>query len=657
MNRLSLVKAANTEACQQPQPPASFMCGPTVDFETACVQQLFEAQVQRTPDAIAVELEGNALTYRELNQRANALAHHLRSRGVGPDVLVGVSLERSLDLIVAVYAILKAGGAYVPLDPTYPSERLHYMATAVPLKCLLTHSSCAALYAGLSGIELVLLDENRSIMDDAGLGDPEPWATGANIIYVIFTSGSTGQPKAAAVYHHGFSNLVEWFVREFEISKRDHALLISSLSFDLTQKNLFATLISGGSLHLQPPGAYDLAVLTKLIREHGITLINCTPSAFYPLVEPFDEKVALPLASLRVVFLGGEPISIARIRPWITHATCTAEVANTYGPTECTDICGFYRLTLDNLTQYEFVPLGRPIANVQMAILNSAMELSAIGEAGELCVGGAGVGAGYVNDVKLTSEKFVSNQLAEVTSNLIYRTGDQARWHPDGVIEFLGRLDHQVKIRGFRIELPEIESAVETHPAVNEAIVIIKEDRHGSDPQLACCFTLQHGMAAAPADLRCHLNEILPGHMMPAMFEEFSAFPLSPNGKVDRRALSELVRERQADLASASLKSATGLESQIESAWCQVLDRAQAGMDDNFFDLGGDSLRLARLHQILKSLCNRDFPITDLFAYPTIRGQMQHLSSQSNTGQQQQSIRDRARMQREAQAARRRTRS
>jgi len=632
----------------------------------ACVHELFESQVQRSPSTVAVELDGSSLTYQQLNERANRLAHYLRKIGVGPDVLVGISMERSLDLIVAIYAILKAGGAYVPLDPAYPRGRLSYMVSAAKLKYLVTNSSCKAHLDEHADVQFLLLDQLKSELEKERSSNPEPLATGDSLIYVIFTSGSTGQPKAAAVYHRGFANLMNWFCDEFNLSSDDHALLVSSLSFDLTQKNLYATLVSGGTLHLYPPVPFDLSVLSRLIRDRGITLINCTPSVFYPLIDPFEEKQASALASLRVVFLGGEPISIARIRPWICNSLSKAEIANTYGPTECTDICGFYRLTKENLNQYDFVPLGRAIQNVQMAILNSDGQPCQVGESGELCVGGAGVGAGYINDAELTREKFVSNTLPNVTSSLIYRTGDQARWHKDGVIEFLGRLDYQVKIRGFRIELPEIERAMEVHRAVNEAIVVIKTDSNGSEPQLVGCFTTVSGHAVSTTELRNELSQRLPAHMIPNSFVELPKFPLSPNGKVDRKGLTEFVRQPNNPMACQALdctvsisydvKSAVGLENQIHAVWCQILELQQVGLNDNFFDVGGDSLRLARLHQILQSLLGHEFPITDLFAHPTVRGMSQHLGNQAPSDDKQVMVRDRARLQREALAVRRRTR-
>jgi amino acid adenylation domain-containing protein len=635
----------------------AFGCGASVELPQASVLQMFEVRAAELPESIALEMCGKKLSYRELNENANRLAHHLRQLGVGPDALVGISLDRSFDMVIAIYGILKAGGAYVPLDPAYPTERLQYMVGSIGMKHLVTQSDCMGRLGDLNGIEVVCLDKSQSLLQRESSENPEPLASEGNLVYAIFTSGSTGQPKAAGVYHRGFTNLVQWFVSEFSISSSDHALLVSSLSFDLTQKNLFATLIAGGTLHLQPPGPYDIKELSRLIFDHGITLLNCTPSAFYPLIEPFEEKKASMLASLRVVFLGGEPISIARIKPWLTHFECQSEIANTYGPTECTDICGFYRLNKANIDRYDFVPLGGPIHNVQLVILDTASKPCAIGEPGELCVAGAGVGVGYLNDSEMTQQRFVRHHFSHLTSQLLYRTGDQSRWHTDGVVEFLGRLDYQVKIRGHRIELTEIERSLETHPAVKEAIVLVKSDDSNGDPQMVACFTTREGMLASQVDLRCHLAHHLPAHMSPNTFEPFSSFPLSPNGKVDRRVLAELVRDRQQSNSVASVATASSsLEESIRSAWCQVLDRDEAHLDANFFDLGGDSIRLARLHQKLETLLQREFPIIELFSHPTIRSMTDHLGDSKAGLGNQALVRDRARLQREAQAARRRVR-
>lgn len=619
-----------------------------------CIHQLFEDQVRKTPEAIAVEFNDATLTYRELNERANQLAHFLRQLGVRPDSLVGISLERSLEVVVGVYGILKAGGTYVPLDPTYPGDRLTYMVQSARCAVLLTQEKLASRFAALPGVQILKLDTDWPTIATQRRDDPAPAATPDNLIYVIFTSGSTGQPKGAAVYHRGFTNLLNWFVTDFEITSADRTLLVSSLSFDLTQKNLYAPLIRGGRLHLYPPVPYDVSLLRRLIQKHGITLVNCTPSAFYPLIEPPEDATLAMLASLRIVFLGGESISIPRLRPWFTHPTCHADVANTYGPTECTDICGAYRLTRANLDRYGFVPLGRPVFNVQLAIVDSNLKPCSVGTPGELCVAGAGIGAGYLNDAAMTAARFVPNPFPGISGPTIYRTGDQARWLPDGVIEFLGRLDHQVKIRGFRIELQEIEAALDAHPAVRESIVVVKgAATEGVDPRLVCFFTVEGGQPPTAAVLREHLRSRLPDYMTPSAFHALASFPLSPNGKVDRRAIAKLPEPSIASASPAAPAPTNDLEQKIHQIWLEVLGRSQAGMDDNFFDVGGTSIQVAQVHTRLQTLLKRDLPITDLFAYPTIRALAGHLGAGGNAPNAMQAIKDRASRQREAMAARR----
>jgi amino acid adenylation domain-containing protein len=616
----------------------------------ACVHQLFEEQVARTPQAVAVEFEGKALTYSELNRRANQLAHALRRKGVQANSLVGVSLERSIEVVVGIYAILKAGGAYVPLDPTYPAERLDAMIAGSKLRLLLTSPALAGRFSSRPDLEVMTLNDSDAAFASESSDNPTPASTPNDLIYVIFTSGSTGAPKGAAVYHRGFTNLVHWFVSEFNFDNRDHVLLVSSLSFDLTQKNLYAPLIRGGTLHLYPPGPYDISLLGRLIAQHGITYINCTPSAFYPLIEPFTEETANRLSSLRVVCLGGEPISIPRLRTWITHPKSRAEVANTYGPTECTDICGFYRLTRDNLDRYDFVPLGRPIYNAQIAILDPELRPCPIGTPGELCIGGTGIGAGYVNDTTLTQQRFIANPLPEIEGSLLYRSGDQARWLPDGVIEFLGRLDHQVKVRGYRVELREIENALQLHPSVREPVVVAcrRQENEGAQ-SLAAYVTLKDGASADSAGLKQFLRDRLPDYMVPSTLSVLDSFPLSPNGKVDRRALAE--RAIPDASPSATVPDGGNLEAQIAALWREILSRSDVRHDISFFDVDGDSIRLAQLHTRLQTLIGREFPLTQLFAATTVRTQAEFLGLPHAAGAGNATLQDRARRQREALAA------
>lgn len=617
-----------------------------------CVHELFEEQAELSPNADAVECNGNRLTFRELNERANRVARVLRERGVGPDTFVGISVERSLEMVVGIYGILKAGGAYVPLDPVYPQERLEYMLRTAKIRILLTQDRLASLYGSSEELDVIRLDSDWPAISQQPFHNLQPLATPDHLIYLIFTSGSTGRPKAAAVYHRGFTNLLCWFVTEFDITGTDRNLLVSSLSFDLTQKNLYAPLIQGGRLHLAPPGPYDAGQLSRLIRDRSITLINCTPSAFYPLIEPPDEEAFNRLASLRVAFLGGEPISISRLRPWMTHPACGAEIANTYGPTECTDICGSYKMTRENMDRYGFVPLGRPIHNVQLAIVDDGFKLCPVGEAGELCVAGAGIGAGYINDPELTATKFISNPFTEIEGTKIYRTGDQARWLRDGVIEFLGRLDHQVKIRGFRVELHEIENVLNGHPAVREAVVVVKKGRSGDEGARLVCYVMpQEGTSTDVQDIRGYLAGRLPEYMVPAAFHVLPALPLSPNGKVDRGALQNGDEPGEREARKPFGMPGTALEQRIRQIWMDILGHTRFGMDDNFFDIGGNSIQLARAHTRLQTLAGREFPITELLAHTTVRAAAAFVGKDLKPDEGACAIQARARRQREALAA------
>ena len=614
-----------------------------------CVHELFEEQVSLTPESIAVEADGCQLTFQELNKRANSLARILQKKKIEPNMFVGICVERSIDMIVGIYGILKAGGAYVPLDPAYPQDRLTYMTQTAGIRVLLTQDRLLSLFGSFAKENIILLDSDWPVIAKEASHNLGPIATVDHFIYMIFTSGTTGRPKGAAVYHRGFSNLLQWFVTEFGVTAEDRNLLLSSLSFDLTQKNLYATLIRGGRLYLAPTGPYDAQQLSRLIQDHGITLINCTPSAFYPLIEPPSEERLRRLNSLRVAFLGGEPISIPRLRPWITHPGCRTEVANTYGPTECTDICSSYRMTLGNMDQYDFIPLGRPIHNVQIVIVNADFNMCPIGEPGELCVAGAGVGAGYLSDPETTASKFVKNPFPQISGHTIYRTGDQARWLPDGVIEFLGRLDHQVKIRGIRIELHEIESVLKTHADIRDAVVLVRKGHAGEESARLVCYLMPHeGVNARIEDIRRYLHERLPASMIPAAFYAMEKLPLSPNGKVDRRALELTPEPGISEVSPTIIAPANTLEKQIQQIWLDVLQISQVGMEENFFDAGGNSIQLAQVHTRLLPLAGRDFPITELLIHTTIRAIAAFLANDSKSGSTASEVQERGRRQRRA---------
>ena len=627
-----------------------------IDFpKTFCVHELFEQQAARTPDSVAVVCGEDRLTYAELNERANQLAHYLRRCGLGRGMLVGISMERSLEMLVGLFGILKAGGAYVPLDPAYPRERLDFMlqdakaSILLTQKCLVERSAATA-----SGLQVICLDSGWKTIARESCENPAGVAQTDDLIYVIYTSGSTGRPKGVGVYHRGFTNLVHWLMEDFAINDHDRALMISSLSFDLTQKGLYAPLLRGGGLHLPPAGPYDPALLKELIERNRITLLNCTPSAFYPLIEPAQAAVFQKVASLRCAFLGGEPISIPRLRPWLESDSCRMEVNNTYGPTECTDIVAFYRMNRGNLDRFEFIPIGKPIHNVQLAIVNPEFALCPINVPGELCVGGTSVGAGYMNAPELTAARFVKNPFPEISGSRLYKTGDLTRYLPDGNIEFLGRLDHQVKIRGFRIELREIESALAGHPAIFETVVVVHhpvasngDAQANSEPALVAYYLSHNGQPADAGELRRFLKEKLPDYMVPSAFVYLEKFPLSPNGKVDRKALPAPEHTRP-ELAASYVAPGSPLEKNIADIWASVLRLEKVGVQDNFFELGGHSLLMVQVHARLCEALKSNLSIVKLFQYPTIGSLARHLSQPASEAGTLTKAQERARLQRQA---------
>ena len=454
-----------------------------VDYSSSTVPRAFEVQVEHTPTAVAVVCGKAAVTYRDLNIRANQLAHYLRAAGVQSGVPVVICLEPGFDLVVAVLGVLKAGGAYVPVDPAYPRERQALMMADVQAPVLLTQQ-CLAARLPAHESRLIALDSDWKVIAEHSVQNP-PWAVaGDDLAYVIYTSGSTGRPKGAAVYHKGLANLLSWFIDEFSLTRQDRSLLISSFSFDLTQKNILAPLIIGGQLHLFDGEYFDVSDIAAVVAHSSITFLNCTPSAFYPLADALSEVSRAEAASLRYVFLGGETISVRRLWRYASR-TGAPEIVNTYGPTECSDICAFYRLRpLERLLDAS-VPIGKPISNAHLFIVDRHFSICPIGIVGELCVGGAGVGLGYFRSPDLTAEKFIPNLFSREPGSRLYRTGDLARYLPDGNIEFLGRRDRQVKLRGFRIELMEVEACLQQHAAVKEAFVTARQYAPGDQRLVA----------------------------------------------------------------------------------------------------------------------------------------------------------------------------
>lgn len=510
------------------------------------IHRLFEAQVRLGPGRIALVQGERRLTYAELNARANHLARRLIGLGVGRDRLVGICLPRSIETVIALLAALKAGGAYVPFDPTYPKERLAGMLADVAVQVLITTSAGeAALAAASSGAALpprLILDRAGEAIEGECATDPDLEVDPESLAYVIFTSGSTGRPKAAAVTHRGWSNLMLWFRDEFAIGPADKVLLISSFSFDISQRAIAMPLIAGGELHLFRLALFDPALALRTIAAERISLLNCPPVMLYLMLESAKDPVLAALHPLRLAFLGGEAISASRLEALarardLDSAGPGLELVNVYGVAECSDVSAFHRLGDGRDYVGGSVPIGRAIRATSLRLLDEDLAPVAVGEIGEICIGGTGVGRGYLNDPALTATKFIPDPASPVPGARLYRTGDLGRLDTDGLLHYHGRGDHQVKLRGLRIELGEVEAALRRHPAVRDAVVLCP-DREKDERQLVAFLVLQAESepGLAPA-LRRFLGGLLPRYMVPSRFMVLPDLPLNPNGKIDRKAL------------------------------------------------------------------------------------------------------------------------
>lgn len=577
-------------------------------YGSPCIQQWFEQQAARTPDAPAIVFGANSMSYLQLNEKANQLAHYLRSEGVNADARVGICIQRSPQMLIGVLAILKAGGCYLPLDPGYPIERLAFMLEDANVTILLTQELLLPRLPEASYTRFCL-DSGWQQLANFSKRNPELITTANNLAYVIYTSGSTGRPKGAGVYHRGVVNLLRWFTREFQLQATDKTLLVSSFGFDLTQKNLFAPLITGGSLVIPEVERYDDQLFASLIKTHAITLLNCAPSAFYPLLA--DASGWQRLQSLRHVFLGGEAVDMHKLANWLGSETCNTEVVNTYGPTECTDIASFYRIS-DSIEPGRSIPIGKPNDNVMIVILDKNLNPVPIGVIGELCIGGIGVGSGYLNNPELTATSFIEKTFtvaAEERTEKLYRTGDLARFLADGNIEYISRVDFQVKLRGLRIELGEVEYALEQQPEILDVVAVVRDDT-------LVAYVISADATIDNKVLKRRLRDMLPDYMVPGVFMQLDAMPLTPNGKIDRNALPK--PDYEAQMAHAYQGPRNELEEQLCSIWASVLKIEKVGVDDSFFDLGGHSLLATQVISAVREQFKVEVPLRELFEEPTV---------------------------------------
>ncbi len=584
--------------------------------ELSCLQNTFEQQVDKYAEKIAIVDDHSSISYFELNQRSNQLAHYLHDIGVGSDVPVGICLPHSIDAIVAILAVIKAGGCYIPIDSSYPSARINKMLIAAKAHVLISYEGLNACYQQFDG-EVISLDALKSDKHIAAIdlekrSNPNMTNEIEDLFYIIFTSGSTGEPKGATVTHKGIENLQSWYINTFNFDHNSKTLVISALGFDLTQKNLFAPLLTGGQLVLSNLEHYDSGKIHQLIEQHQITLINCAPSAFYPIVEDHEKTQALE--SLKHIIFGGESIKLERLEKWTQSTDFNAQITNNYGPTECTDIAAFYPIKADELHNNHSIPIGRSNDNTQMFILDTNQQLLPTGLMGEICIGGNGVGRGYLNHDDLNQKKFMANPFSE---GQLYRTGDLGAYQQDGNIHFIQREDFQVKLNGLRIELAEIETILCQQDDISECVIMVINEQ-------LIAYIIHKANTLDEAHIRQQMNLALPSYMQPKTYVSLQQWPLTSNGKIDRKALSEIdILEVKTEYIAANSET----EKVICSIVANILSIEKVGILDNFFDLGGHSLAASRAIVQIRDHFSIDIPLNILFELHNIKALAQYIDA------------------------------
>ncbi|HZP49294.1 MAG TPA: amino acid adenylation domain-containing protein [Vicinamibacterales bacterium] len=585
--------------------------------EVRCLHEMFEAAAAENPQAIAVSCEEDARSYDALNRRANRIAHHLRSLGVGAESLVGICVDASIDLVAAIVGVLKAGAAYVPIDPESPAARTRLVLEDAGCRVVVTTERRRDRFDNVD-CRIVSLDGDAAALARAGDGNPRVRVTPAQLAYVIFTSGSTGRPKGVAVTHANVSRLFSATAPWFRFGAGDVWTLFHSAAFDFSVWELWGPLLHGGRLVVVPYWvARSPEALHELLRRERVTVLNQTPSAFKQLTE-FDRTVAGQPLALRLIVFGGEALDLAALRPWVErHGDELPALVNMYGITETTVHVTYRRIRADDVWTGSGSPIGAAIPDLDLFLLSpGAGELVPIGVAGEIHVGGPGLARGYVFQPELSADRFVPNPFGGAGERL-YRSGDLARRRANGDIEYLGRIDQQVKIRGFRIELGEIAAALRTHPDVGDATVVMAPGAHG-EPQLVAYAVLRSGGTGDAAGLLAHVRGRLPDYMVPRAFVFLDALPMTENGKLDRARLP--LPSAAVHAARAAVAPRTDTERAIADIWRDALGVSEVGVTDSFFDLGGHSMTAVTVVARLKERFAVALSVAALFHAPTVAG-------------------------------------
>jgi amino acid adenylation domain-containing protein len=586
-----------------------------------CLHELFEEQANCSPNAIAARLykdmngflpeNKRQLTYTELNKKANQLANFLRSQGVGPEVLVGIYMKRSLEMVIAVMGILKAGGAYLPLDTGHPKDRLDFMLNDSGISILLSQNQLANKLPTHS-TQVVYLDTEWDTISGYENDNPLKLTTSENLAYVIYTSGSTGRPKGTLINHSGVVNYLSWCVNAYKVALGNGCPVNSSLAFDATVTSFFSPLLVGKPLLLLPEEGEIEALSEVLSSKNKFSLVKITPAHLEILGNLLADNQLE--GQTNALIIGGEALPGKGLHRWLKNAPST-RIINEYGPTETVVGCCVFEVSKQT-SLFKDIPIGRPIANTQMYVLDTKLQPVPVGVTGEIYIGGAGVARGYLNRPELAAERFISNPFSANPNSRLYKTGDLARYLSDGNMVFLGRSDHQVKIRGYRIELGEIESVLRQHPEVKQCIIIVREDSPG-DKKLVAYLVLNQGHTATIKDLKRFLSEKLPEYMVPSHLVILNTIPLTTNGKIDRPALP-MPDQLRPDLDEAFVGARNTLEVKLTKLFEQALGLHPIGMRDDIFELGMGSLQAARLFGQIKKITGIQLPLSILFQTPTI---------------------------------------